>query len=175
MRFGVVFGLGLGGVAGLSEKELTDKVEQARSKWAEIHQHTQSMLEKVHDQMEENIKKLHEDSKRQNDKLALNMKSIEAILAKDAEIKQSIKTSPPSFLEEKVSQIGVKSAAEEEAAARTQALLKRLDDLVKGDSASSFAETTSDDPAIAALKRAQEKMQALQQLLHKQAMNLNNN
>jgi ABC-type transporter Mla subunit MlaD len=165
----------MGGAAALSEQELTDKVELARTKWAEIHQHTQSMLQKVHDQMDDNIKKLHEDAKRQNDKLAENMKNIETILAKDLEIKKSMnQPTTPSFLQE--AQIGQQSAEEIEAAARTEALLKQLDDIVKGNQPSSLAEVESEeDPAIAALKRAQEKMQALQQTLHKQAMNLHIN
>ena len=170
MRFTVGCALISGAVA-LSEKELTDKVEDARSRWAEIRQHTQSMLQKVHDDMDANMKKLHEDAARQNAKLAENMKNIEAILAKDVEIKKTMAVQP-SFLEE--SQFGKKSQAEEEAAARTQALLKKLDDIVKGNQATSLAEV-GEDPAIAALKRAQEKMQALQQTLHKQAMSLHIN
>ncbi len=171
----MILSLFLSTIAALSENELNDKVEEARSRWTEIRQHTQAMLQKVHEDMGANMKKLHEDTKRQNEKLAENMKNIESILAKDVEIKKSMSVQP-SFLEE--SHFGKKSKAEEEASARTQALLKKLDDIVKGSTtggASSLAEVNGEDPAITALKRAQEKMQNLQQMLHNKAISLQTN
>ena len=154
------------------ESALNDKVEKAKAQWAKIREHTKEMLESVHEKMESNIKKLDEDRKSQNEMMQENMKSIDAILKKDAALHGSKPAVAASFLQQ-----DDRSPQEIEAAKRTELLLKQLNEIVHGGkkeekTASSFAEVASEDPAIKALKEAQARMLALQQDLHKQAMSL---
>jgi len=166
----------LSGVAALIDtNELDAKVEAANNRWSEIRHHTQEMLVKVRTDMESNLKKLAADREHQNTLLQDNMKSIDEILKKDADLQKSL---PPSFIQ----LFGERSPEEIEAGKRTEDLLKQLQALVHTPLESAFVETdaksdftkpdTSKDPAMIALKQAQQRMQELQQKLHKQAMKL---
>ena len=156
----------------IDEKAISNKVDEAKSKWQQIREHTKAMLEKVHDQMNTNLKKLEEDREKQKTMLDANLAEIDRILKKDA----SLRGTHASFIQEQDIQ---RSPEEEQAISRTQKLLKELDDIVHGRSSSvnkataaSFAELASEDPAIKALKEAQKRMIALQEKLHNQAMSL---
>jgi len=157
----------------LDPQELDSKVEAAKNRWSEIRHHTQEMLDKVHSDMENNLKKLAADREHQNALLKDNMKAIDAILKKDDELQKQIH---PSFIQ----LFGEKSAEEIAASKKTEELLKQLRALVHTPVESALIQTegktekpdTSSDPAIVALKQAQQRMQELQQKLHKQAMKL---
>jgi hypothetical protein len=166
------------GVAAMvSQEALDDKVEQAKQRWAEIRKRTQSMLDKVHGDMEHNIKAMEEDRQKQNALLKANMKSIDELLRKDEALNKQLHNTSPiqaSFLELEQPNFNQKSAAEEEAARRTKALLKQLDEIAHGGShPAAFLQegtTVEEEPAVKALRAAQQKMQALQEKLHRQAM-----
>ena len=156
--------------------ELDSKVAASKNRWSEIRQHTQEMLDKVHANMENNLKKLAADREHQNALLQDNMKAIDAILKKDEELNKKRETHP-AFIQ----LFGEKSPEEIQAGKKTEELLRQLQELVHPKLESAFVQTdakspesdkTSNDPAIIALKQAEQRMQDLQQQLHKQAMSL---